>query len=375
LHLIHSDSCPQRLLLTRFSYVGDSTLDTMHAPLLVTSDHDLQGEVMRLAAAAGVSLDVAHEPSTAQRLWTKAPLVMVGPDLVAGLAAGGPRRRPDVYVVGDSEPDYRAAVALGACNVISLPAGESWLVELLADAGEGAARNGLTIGFAGGSGGVGATTLACATSLVAARTRPTALIDLDPLGPGVERVLGMEGVGGVRWADLVGTSGRLGSKALRDSLPSCKDLAVLGWGPGHEPVAESVVRESLAAARRGHDLVVVDLPRHLTPEAVQAAGRCDVVVLVVGCSLPAAAAAVRSLASLREVTASVRLVARRTDDALAASALATALDLPLVTTLAEQRRLAEHIDVGLGPLHNRRGPVARAASEVLAKLAPASVAA
>jgi hypothetical protein len=42
----------------------------------------------------------------------------------------------------------------------------------------------------------------------------------------------------------------------------------------------------------------------------------------------------------------------------------------LLTTLAEQRRLTEHVDLGLGPLHARRGPVARAAADVLAELVP-----
>ena len=346
----------------------------MHAPLLATCDPELLDDLLRLAAAAGVTLDVAHDPASATRLWPTAPVVLVGPDLTTSLAERQPPRRPDVYLLGRGDPDYRGAVLLGATDVVALPARESWLVEVLADTVDGSSRPGTMVGFVGGCGGVGATTLACATALVASAQGRTALVDLDPLGPGVERVVGIEAAEGIRWADLAGSSGRLGSRALRDALPRSDALGVLGWGSNADPLDATVVREALAATRRGHDLVVLDLPRHLTSAAVLAASRCDVVVLVAGCSLPGAAAAARSLAAFAEVTSSVQLVARRADDAVSASALAVTLGLPLIATMGEQRHLAEHVDLGLGPMHARKGAVARAATEIVGRLASSAAA-
>jgi secretion/DNA translocation related CpaE-like protein len=342
----------------------------MRAPLLITRDDHLLDDVLRLAAAAGVTLDVAHDPLAALRQWRAAPLVLVGADLAEAVGGQAPPRRSDVYLLADGEPDYRTAVALGASDVVALPAAEAWLVEAMADVGDGASRSAVTVGFLGGSGGVGATTLACAVAQLGAGERPAALIDLDPLGPGVERVVGIDVADGVRWPDLASSQGRLGSRALRDSLPQREGLAVLGWGPDlGGAVEEATAREVLASAQRGHDLVVVDLPRHLSGAAELVAARCDLVVLVGACSLPGAAAAVRALDSVSAVAAAVQLVARSTRGAVTGHQLAGALALPLLASVGFQRQLAEHVDIGLGPLHARRGPVARAAGEILEALA------
>ncbi|HSV37177.1 MAG TPA: septum site-determining protein Ssd [Nocardioidaceae bacterium] len=343
----------------------------MHAPLLVTGDTDLLDDLLRLSAAAGVVLDVAHDPGSAVRQWATAPLVLVGPDLSASMAAQTPPRRADVFLLARGEPDYRAAVSLGASDVITLPAAEAWLVERLTDVGDGGARSALTLGFVGGSGGVGATTLACATAGLASQSRDTALVDLDPLGAGVERIIGMDETG-VGWADLVGSRGRLGSRALRESLPYRDGLAVLGWGGRPADETDDVaVREAFAAARRGHDLVVADLPRVASAAAAEVLARCDAVILVAGCSVPGAAAALRLLATFAPLSGSVHLVGRETGGAVSSAALAEALGLELIGVLDQQKSLAEHLDLGLGPLHARRGAVAQAALEVLTRMAPA----
>ena len=52
----------------------------MTAPLLITRDQALLDELLRLAAAAGVSPDVAADGGSALRGWVGAPLVLVGAD-------------------------------------------------------------------------------------------------------------------------------------------------------------------------------------------------------------------------------------------------------------------------------------------------------
>ncbi|NUR08101.1 MAG: septum site determining protein, partial [Nocardioidaceae bacterium] len=94
-------------------------------PLLVTCDDVLLDDVLRLAAAAGTTLDVAHDPASAVRAWASAPLVLVGADQVDVLAERRPPRRAEVHVLARGPADdrlFRGALATGAAGVAELPA-------------------------------------------------------------------------------------------------------------------------------------------------------------------------------------------------------------------------------------------------------------
>jgi hypothetical protein len=45
-----------------------------------------------------------------------------------------------------------------------------------------------------------------------------------------------------------------------------------------------------------------------------------------------------------------------------------ATGVPVLSRMSDQRNLAESIDLGLGPVRTRRGPLGRAAAEVLEQL-------
>ncbi len=244
-------------------------------PLIVTSDPDLRDALARLAAAAGVAPEVAPAAEAHGR-WVRAPAVVVGADQAAALARLDPPRRDGVLVgcLGAAEGDaigcapaedssvLRAALALGAERVLTLPRDEAAVVAALSDLGE-PDRRAPVLAVTGGSGGAGASVLAAALAARGARGGPSLLVDLDPLGPGSGRLLGLGGSMG--WPDLSRGAGRLGAAALRDAVPRTVDgVGVLGWpdvpgAPGS--VDEATVREALAAAVRGHAAVVVDLPR------------------------------------------------------------------------------------------------------------------
>ncbi len=348
----------------------------MSTPLVITADETLLEELLRLAAAAGVTPEVAPDPGAALRAWSAAPLVLLGADLAAGLARLAPSRRAGVHVIAWGQvPDelFRVALAVGAENVAELPRSEAWVTELLTDLGDTGPARGCTVGVLGGSGGAGATTFACALGQVAARGGPAVVIDTDPLGPGVDRVLGLEQRDGVRWDALCQTTGRLSARSLRDALPRRDGLAALGWRPGTlTSLPAFAVREALSAAQRGHDTVVVDLPRAHDPVVEELQARCDLLLVVVVPTVVGLAAAARVCARLPD-RAAARLVVRGTGADPRQVARVTGVGV--LATMADQRGLAESLDLGLGPVRSRRGPLGRAAGEVLTRVAVTRVAA
>ncbi|WP_202387678.1 septum site-determining protein Ssd [Nocardioides flavescens] len=342
----------------------------MDPALALTSDPLLADELGRLAAAAGVPLRLVADGfagGAADRTlaaWSSAPLVLVGADRAAELAALAPARRPGVLVVCWSPPPdgaFRDALLLGAERVLELPAAAPWVTEALIDLGEAGRGDGALLGVLGGSGGAGATTLACALAQVAAERGPTLLVDLDPLGPGCERMLALDAQPGVRWDSLGRASGRLSARSLREAVPRGDGPGVLGFTAHPLPLEASAVREALSAARRGHDTVVVDLPRAGGTEETLA--RCDLVVLVVVPSYAGVTAAARRLAAVADPSRVGLVVRGRGADP---ARVADLVGAPALAVMPDQRGLDEALDLGLGPVRSRRSPLARAARAVLA---------
>jgi secretion/DNA translocation related CpaE-like protein len=347
--------------------------------LLATRDDALLGDLLRLAAAAGVTLEVAHDPAAALQSWSSAALVLVGPDAAAELAPHRPVRHDDVHVVGTGPlPDrvFRDAVAVGARDVVELPQAESWLVELLGDVADGTTALARTIAVVGGSGGSGASTFAAALGQVAARAAPATVVDLDPWGPGQVRLLGYDEVEGVRWDGLLDAHGRLGSRALRAALPTRDGLALLGFGGGEvRQPDDGVVREVVAAAQRSCDVLVLDLPRTAAGPATSAAApalaRCDAAVLVAHATVSGVASAARVAVRLGQGNRVAGVVVRTSSAAVDSDRVAKALGLPLLADYPSRRRVVEHVDLGLGPVpagRSPRGPLAAAARDALVAL-------
>lgn len=341
------------------------------AALLLSRSTPLAEEVGRLAAAADIRPQVAADPVAALPTWSTASLVLVGADLVAELAQVRPPRRAGVHVVSLGPlPDlvFREALAVGAESVAELPGSADWLVELLGDVGE---QPGRVVGVVGGTGGAGATTYAVALAQAAARAGTALLVDTDPLGPGTDRMLGMEASQGARWESLQRTSGRLASRSLREAVPRRDGLGVLTWAaavPGS--VQAFAAREALEAGRRGHDLVVVDLSRE-GPLLGELAARCDLVAVVTPASVAGAASAARVVARLGSVRCG--LVLR--PGSVAPHSMAAAVGVPVLATLPDQRGVTEAAELGCGPLRSRRGPLARAVGDLLAVAAGGQAAA
>lgn len=336
-------------------------------PLVVTADEDLLAELIPLAAAADVTPSIARDPLEALATWSRAPVVLVGPDLADVLVAIAPEKRPSVYVVTVQRPPdelFRTTLGLGAEKIVELPGSGSWLVELLADLTEHHTSRGRVIGVIGGSGGAGATTLACALGQWAARSGPSVVIDCDPFGPGLDRMLGVERHEGFRWDALCQTTGRLSARALREALPRRDGLGVLSWYvDGRVQTLQAfAVREALSAARRGHRVVVVDLPRSPDPLIDEVAARCDELIVTTAGSVVGVAGAARMRARFAQHAAPA-VVLR--GEAFSAADVQRAVGLPVLAQMGNQRGLGEAVDLGLGPLRSTRGPLARAVARIL----------
>ncbi|MEE1738049.1 CpaE-like family protein [Streptomyces sp. BE147] len=329
----------------------------------MTEDVELLDDLLRLCAAAGAEPEVHHGPPERRGGWEQAPMVLVGDDAAA--RCRGAARRRGVLLVGRDQDDpdvWRKAVEIGAEYVLRLPDSENWLVDQIANASEGVGRPALTVGVIGGRGGSGASTLACSLAVTAARSgRRTMLIDGDPLGGGIDVLLGGERAEGMRWPDFVHSKGRLGGGALEDSLPALHGLRVLSWGRDDEVVIPAQAMQAvLAAARRLGGAVVVDLPRRVDGGVAEALAQLDLGLLVVPGELRAVAAAKRVAAMAGMVLDDIRVVARGPYAAgLDGQWVAQALGLPLVGELPLESGLLAAQDGGVPPGGGARGPLAR----------------
>ena len=345
-------------------------------PLLVTEDPDVLEDLLRLAATAGVELEVVRDPAGARRGWGAAPLVLVGPDLVTRLGRSRLPRRAGVVVLGrdlDDASVWQRAVTVGAEHVVFLPDAEPWLVEQLAQAAEQTASQGVVVAVVGGRGGAGATTLAAALAVSAVRRGHSALlVDGDPLGGGIDLVFGGEQVRGLRWPDLSGARGRMPAAELAGALPRLQELSVLSWdrGEGTTLPAEAVAAV-LSAGRRAHDLVVVDLPRTLDEAAREVLSTAVTTLLVVPAEVRASAAAARVAAAAVGLCRDLQLVVRAPGPAgLGGPQVAAALGVPLFAELRDEPGLAIALEHGRAPGGRARSPLGALCDALLAELLP-----
>lgn len=375
--LLSSKGRARRFGGSRTGSRATGSLEPARVPLVLTADEGVLDDLLRLAAAAGVKVDVVPDPRSAHGAWSAAPAVVIGHDVAGDVALHALPRRPGVYLVGGELDDasiWRRAVDVGAESVVFFPDDESWLVDRLADAAEGDRERAVVIGTVGGRGGAGASVLATTLALAASeRDLAVTLVDVDPLGGGLDMILGAELSAGLRWPDLAATRGRLAARTLRAELPGWRDLAVLSWDRGDLlGVPAAAVSTVLAAARRSSDLVVIDLPRHLDVAAEEAVAACGVVVVVVPTEVRAVAAASRVAARYIGPARDVVVATRDTGSAgLTLREVASALGLPALVHIGADERLCARLDRGEPPAIDHRSPLGVACAEILRVVGPA----
>jgi secretion/DNA translocation related CpaE-like protein len=336
--------------------------------LIVTRDAGLLDDLRRLAMAAGVEPQAAASVAEASRSWGSAACVLVGADVAQEVADAGLRRRADVTVVsrGEAVP-WPAAVRLGADSVLELPASERTVLARLVSAGRDAGVAARVVGVVGGVGGAGATVLAVALGVSAARLgNDVLLVDGDPGSGGLDVVLAAEEAPGARWSDLDRLSGTIAPDSLRSALPTAHGVAVLATDcSSPEIVSNDALGAVLDASVAAYDLVVVDLPRARPDELERWVARCDVVLVVVTGDVRGATGGRRLLSGLAG-SAQPRLVVRRVPHgSLEADELGEWLGVDVVAEVAHDSRLAADLEQGEPPGLRVRSRLARVCSEMV----------
>lgn len=352
--------------------MGLRTSAMRRRPLIITSDPELLNDLLRLTAEAGLIADAAADPAAARPYFAGAPMVFIGGDKAQACVRAAFPTRPNVVLVERREaerPDFGQAETLGADHIITLPAGEPWLLERLVSFDDD--DTGSVLAVIGGRGGAGASVLAGGLAITGARFgMRTLLIDADPMGGGADLVLGWESMRGLRWPDLSGASGRVPSSALVESLPGHADLVVLSWDRG-EPatVPTEAMLSALDASKRGRDLVVIDVPRHLDEASLIALRAADRAYLVVPAELRACAAATRVAATVLPHAPALSVVVRQPGPGgLTVQEVVDAVHLPLAGTLKTEVTLAKELERGVAPASSGRGSLAVLCEKLLGEL-------
>jgi secretion/DNA translocation related CpaE-like protein len=354
--------------------------------LAVTSDVELADDVLRLGAAVGVRITVVPDALSAAPRWQGADLVLVDAGSVAGLRALGVPQRSRAVLVAEAPVEARvwqASLAVGITAVVSLPEGEQWLLEALAEAAGRQSSVAPVAVIVGARGGVGSTVLAVALAWVAAAEGLSSyLLDLDPLGCGAQVMLGVDHLPGGGWAEVDATAGRVPPRALREGLPSIAGVKVMGWpslpgGTDGYQVASGAAGSVIDAAARDGDVVIVDLPRwacrsHADPDpfAMEALTRGSQIIVVSSADVRSALAGRRLLAHGRLAGLPVGLVVRGpAPGGLTADDIAEALEVPLLAFMPHERGLDRSLEDGFPPGSRRNSAVRSTALRLLEGLA------
>ena len=336
-------------------------------PVLLTGAVDVRDQILAAAAAAAVQVRVCGDPAEIGPV--PPPVLLVGADRAAVLARSPVVGRTTVHLVGvlaDQQRLCEWSAALAA-TVIVLPDGLRWLTSILAG-GRGGRATGRMITVAGGSGGVGASTLSVGVAWAAVQQRRrVALVDLDPGAGGLDLLLGLEQAPGWRWPALLGADGFLGD--LHEQLPRLESLAVLSHArePGPE-LGTAAVTAVLRSLRRTHDLVVIDAGARPAPTEPAAVRGCDGTLLVCAGDLRGVAAAARRVRGLDAHVPLAAVLSKVRAGSHGADAVGRALGVPVIATMPSDTRVAAGAESGEPPGRSAGRAWRRTCDRVLAGL-------
>lgn len=346
------------------------TTPASEAVVIVTEDDDLLDGALRWCAAAGVEPTVVPDAAAAVRHWRTAGVIVVGADRAETVARLEPVRRPGLVLVAAAEVPWSAAVALGAEKVVRIHEPPDGVIDLLRTGVDGR-REACVLAVVGACGGAGASTIAAAVAReAAARGWCTFAVDGDPYGGGWDLVWGAESEPGARWPELRDARGSFSGRDLREALPEVAGVALLSWDRSDEPVEHpDTMAAVLDAARRSHDLVVVDVDRSFGEAVDVVLSRATATVVVVPEEVRALAAARRVLGHVRRRSMPV-VVTRQRQGGVDPDTVELTVGTPVLARVKNDRSLVVGAENGEGPYRSRT--LTRAAVRILEVLGLAS---
>jgi secretion/DNA translocation related CpaE-like protein len=316
--------------------------------LLCTADDTIAAAVSAAGAAVRRSVVRVSDAEALIGRWREAGVVLVGADVAVLAARMVLPARQGVYVVADSSAAasaLSASVPLGAATIV-LPDGGAWLADVLAGR-TGASQPTSRISVLGGSGGVGASTLAVGLACAGKALGASALVDLDALGGGVDLLLGAERAPGWRWDRLRAARGQIGD--LSGQVPAVEGLTLVSMGrEDWAPVTRDAVAAVLASLTRSSELIVMDVGRSLDAGAREALRGADRTVLVCAQDVRGVASARMTLAAAEPPGAGV-VVRMHRGGAIRPPEVAAALGLPLLGTVPHDSALVPAAERGVPP--------------------------
>jgi secretion/DNA translocation related CpaE-like protein len=324
---------------------------THKRPLVVVTDETLLDEILRLAAAVGCDTLRVPDLIAAREHWADAPLILLDEHAIDGDLP----LRSGVLLVTKGPPSadaWRRAFNSGIEQVVSFPEGEPVLVGALADIAEGPSLpGGCVVGVVGGRGGAGASVLAAAIGVVACGEGGALLVDCDPLGGGVDVLLGDELSHGLRWPKLRVEGGRVSMATLRGALPEHRHhggrLTFLSCARHGDAPSGNAVASVIEAGRRSGGVVVCDLPRQFDAGAMAAVERADLIALVVPADVRSCVSARWTADRLSGYSGRLRLVVRGpAPGGLTPENVSQAVEVPLLTSMGLERALDKELERG-----------------------------
>lgn len=141
----------------------------------------------------------------------------------------------------------------------------------------------------------------------------------------------------------------MAAESLAEVLPRQDSLATLSWGRDGPDEVPAALGGVLAAATRGFDLVVADVPRHLEPAGAEIVSRSVLTVLVVPEEVRSVGSARRVLHRLEPHTSAVAVVSAARPGGIGRRDVADGLGRPVVARLRHDRHLRTAVDHGHGP--------------------------
>lgn len=334
--------------------------------LLVLAGEEFHDDLARCSAAAGYTI-VVGDAARCRHQWLRAAAVVADAASLAELRDSGLPHRTGLFAISAPDDDgvaWRSGLALGADGGFVLPDEDGGLVAALSRVREPRRHPAGAVAVVPGHGGAGASTLAAAVALVAARSSPALLLDVDQAGAGADLLLGIEAESGLRWSDVNGETGAIGGTALRTAVPRTRGVGVLCSARDDDaPLRPETVLAVLDASRGAGDVVVADVGREPGRVAAGVLDSVDLTVVMTTATVPAVAATRRTVSRMLDGREPMLLVRGPSPSGLRPQQVADAVGLPLLGHLRPDGSLASRCETG-GLTLRRHSTLTRAAEAV-----------